>query len=332
MLNFLFSSVIQPYAFSMFEIIPGNFLKRATISFAVFVLLWIVPQHASAQLSSANDPYFSDDYSYELGLSFAAMNCFTDLGGKKGNGHNFFSDINPGNSEFAGSIYLSASYRSFIAVRFEGTFGAVKASDNVLAKIKNESPYRYQRNLSFKSSIDEVTLLAEIHPLFFKRYHVGEKIPRISPYFVGGIGIFSFNPTAKLAGKWIDLQPLSTEGEGFPEYPDRKPYKLTQFNIPLGLGVKMNISQNFNLSIEGVSRILFTDYLDDVSTNYIDKEIFSNYFTGTTLSNALLLNNRKYEIDPTLTTSINEQRGNPSKKDSYFTINLKLGYVFQLGL
>ncbi len=307
-------------------------MSRTAVFFAFIFFFSIIQQQASAQYSSAADPYFSDDYSYELGISFAAMNCFTDLGGKKGNGRNFFSDINPGNSQFAGSIYLSARYRSFIAVRFEGTFGAVKASDNVLEKFKNESPYRYQRNLSFKSSIDEVMLLAEIHPLFFKRYHIGEKIPQISPYVVAGVGLFSFNPRAKLAGKWIDLHPLNTEGEGFPEYPDRKPYKLTQFNIPLGVGVKVNISPNFSLSLEGVSRTLFTDYLDDVSTNYIDKEIFSNYFTGTTLSNALLLNNRKYEIDPSLTTAINEQRGNPSKKDSYFTINLKIGYVFQLGL
>ena len=74
-------------------------------------------------------------------------------------------------------------------------------------------------------------------------------------------------------------------------------------------------------------RILTTDYLDDVSTSYIDPSVYSNYFTGTKLTNALLLNDRQYELDPTHITNPGDQRGNPKNNDAYFTFNVKFGLV-----
>lgn len=307
-------------------------MKKIACILSFIVLVTGPFRQCSAQKSLpynyTDDPYFASDYTFELGASIAMMNCFTDLGGRKGNGKNSFTDVNFRNSQFAGSVYFIASYRYFISVRFEGTFGRVKASDNVLKRISTSSPYRYQRNLSFRSSINEIMLVGEIHPMYFKKFIKGQELPRYSPYLVTGIGYFSFNPKAKINKSWIDLKPLSTEGEGFSEYPDRKPYKLKQINFPLGVGVRYKVSPAINASVECVSRILNTDYLDDVSTNYIDKEIFSKYFTGSKLTDALRLNDRKHEIDPSLTTAINEQRGNPNKNDSYFTINFKVGYIF----
>ncbi len=123
--------------------------------------------------------------------------------------------------------------------------------------------------------------------------------------------------------RFAEIKPLSTEGEGFSGYPDRKPYKLKQINFPIGVGLKYKLSPDIKLSVECVSRILNTDYLDDVSTNYIDKELFAKYFTGSKLTDVVKLNDRKHEIDPSLTTFTGEQRGNPNKNDSYFTINFK---------
>jgi hypothetical protein len=82
-----------------------------------------------------------------------------------------------------------------------------------------------------------------------------------------------------------------------------------------------------NLRAECVYRILNTDYLDDVSTSYIDPNVYSNYFTGTKLTNALLLNDRQYELDPTHITGPGDQRGNSKNNDAYFTFNLKIGLV-----
>ncbi|MEP6584800.1 MAG: hypothetical protein ABJA90_11055, partial [Ginsengibacter sp.] len=205
-------------------------MKRIGIIFIVITLTFTSSLQSFAQFAPkynySDDPYFAGDYTYELGGSIGMMNCFTDLGGRKGGGKNFAKDFNFRNTQFAGSIYFSGAYRYFIYARIEGTFGRVKASDDVLKKISTSSPYRYQRNLSFRSAINEVILVTEIHPLYFKRFKKGEKLPRYSPYLVAGIGYFSFNPKAKINKTWIELKPLSTEGEGFSEYPERKPYKL----------------------------------------------------------------------------------------------------------
>jgi opacity protein-like surface antigen len=172
-------------------------------------------------------------------------------------------------------------------------------------------------------------LAFEIHPLYIiGRNNEDKEPPLISPYLLAGVGFFSFKPQAKLAGKWVDLQPLSTEGQGFAEYPDRKRYNLNQLNIPFGMGAKYDIGSSLSVRAEFVYRRLNTDYLDDVSKEYIDPTLYANYFTGAKLTNALLLNDRKYELVPGHTTVVGGERGHSKNKDSYFTFNIKLGYTF----
>ncbi|MEO7443944.1 MAG: hypothetical protein ABIT96_13250, partial [Ferruginibacter sp.] len=72
-----------------------------------------------------------------------------------------------------------------------------------------------------------------------------------------------------------------------------------------------------------VYRILNTDYLDDVSTRYIDPNLFANYFTGSKLTNALLLNDRQLEKH----AGPNGRRGDPTDKDAYFSANIKIGLI-----
>jgi hypothetical protein len=222
-------------------------------------------------------------------------------------------------------------YEYMFALRLEATFGSISGDDKVLRKVAPSTSGRYERNLSFKSKITDFMLGLEIHPLYIiNRYDQDEdkEPPLFSPYLLAGVGFFSFKPQAQLAGKWVDLQPLSTEGQGFAEYPDKKPYKLNQLNIPLGLGVKYDLGSTLSLRAEFVYRKLNTDYLDDVSTDFIDPTLYANYFTGAKLTNALLLNDRKYELDPSSITLPGAERGHAKNKDAFFTFNLKIGYTF----
>lgn len=292
------------------------------------LLLFILSAHTvAAQIDFSDDPYYSNKYTVEVGASLGIMNCLTDLGGGKGPGKKFIKDIDPGNSLPEGSIYLSGAYRNALVLRTEAVWGIVKASDRLLEKIKDNSGSRYERNLSFRSSIFEISLVAEIHPRYFKHFRANEKLPRISPYLLGGIGYFAFNPQTKYDGNWVDLRPLSTEGQGFAEYPDRKPYKLMQINFPVGGGIRYKVSPMVNFSAECVYRILNTDYLDDVSTRYIDKSLYANYFSGEQLNMALTLQDRQTEISGGRPAVTNDIRGNPSKNDAFFSFNFKIGVV-----
>ena len=304
-------------------------MKRVTIFVSIIILLTAPVEKISAQYYFYDNNYYETDFLFEVGASVGVMNCLTDLGGGKGIGKKFVKDINMGKTKLAGSFFLNGTYKNMVALRLEATFGEVTADDKVLEDVKATTYGRYERNLSFRSRITDVMLSAEIHPIYiFNLYDEEKGPPSFSPYLLAGVGLFTFKPQANLNGTWVDLQPLSTEGQGFNEYPDRKPYKLSGINFPLGAGIKYELTSNLNLRAELVYRILDTDYLDDVSTNYIDVNLYPNYFTGAKLNNAFLLNDRQYELDPTHITNPGDQRGNPGNNDAFFTFNLKVSYLF----
>lgn len=304
-------------------------MKKITFFVSSLILLTALSEKLSAQYYFYDSKYYDSPVMFEIGASVGAINCLTDLGGNKGIGKKFVKDLNLGKTSVAGSIFLSATYQDMIALRLEATFGQIKADDAVLKKVKASTFGRYERNLNFRSTITEFMLAAELHPLYMiNKYDEDKAPPRTSPYLLAGAGFFSFKPQAQANGTWVDLQPLSTEGQGFAEYPDRKPYKLQQMNFALGVGAKYELTSNINLRAEFVYRILNTDYLDDVSTSYIDPTLYPNYFTGAKLTNAFLLNDRQYELDPTHVTNPGDQRGNPGNNDSYFSFNIKVAYTF----
>ncbi|MEP6615209.1 MAG: hypothetical protein ABJA57_01455 [Ginsengibacter sp.] len=287
----------------------------------------LIGQRTDAQFFNVEEKPFS----FEAGISLGPMNAFTDLGGRRGNGQTGAKDFNIKNTKLYGSVYFSTTFLDLFSVRLEATRGGVKSNDSLLENVKGSAIGRYTRNLSFRSAISEVTITLELHPLVL----VGSADPdaAVSPYVLGGFGYFHFNPQAMLNGQWIDLRPLHTEGQGFQEFPERREYKLNQLNIPLGAGIRYQLSNAFNFRLEYITRKLNTDYLDDVSTTYIEPALFSKYLSGTNLTNALILNNRVRPNTPSNTTTARPggQRGDPKDNDHYFTINLKIGYKFGNG-
>ncbi len=304
-------------------------MKTACVT--TLVLLFSVCKQASAQYFY-DEKYYNNSLIYELGGSIGAMNSLTDIGGKKGFGGKYFKDLNPGNTNVVAGIYFGALYKDMVGLRLEANFGKVSAHDSVLSNVpmKDIARARYNRNLSFRSNITEISLIAELYPLYaFVDWTMYERsAPRFSPYIMAGVGYFKFNPQANLNGRWVNLQPLSTEGQGFQEYPDRQPYKLNGFSIPVGAGVKYELSPMVNLRVEFLYRPTNTDYIDDVSTTYIDKEndFLNNGFTGARFNNAYALTDRQRgEYLPQ--TLPGKKRGNPEDNDNFFSVNLKFGLM-----
>lgn len=251
------------------------------------------------------------------------MNCLTDLGGNKGRGKKFLKDLNTSNSRPCFSVHFSALYEQLIGIRLEGTIGSVRADDAILNKDHPASRQRHLRNLHFRSRIQELVMMAEFHPLALFLY----KRPFLSPYLLAGTGVFHFSPEAEYKGTWVRLHPLRTEGQGFPEYPDRKKYSLTQINIPVGIGLKYEISAILNIRLELLYRILTTDYLDDVSRSYIDPALFYRNMTPATAALATRFGDRRSELDPLFLSHPGDKRGSPGNNDAYFSVSLKFGVV-----
>jgi opacity protein-like surface antigen len=294
-------------------------------NFFLMILLagLFAPTSLCAQNYYYNNKYYENNVVLELGGSFGVMNSLTDLGGRKGKGKKFIKDLNWKNAKPAYGAYLTAMYRNVLGVRLEATFGEAQAYDSILKKVRTSTFGRYERNLSFKSKINDFQLGVEFHPLFIKEYDDGE-YPLLSPYILGGVGFFSFDPQAKLNGQWYALQPLRLEGQGFKEYRDRKPYNLTQMNFNVGAGVRYEISSLFSARLELNYRILQTDYLDDASTDFIDPNLFDTYLSTNLATIAKQLYNRKWELGDAANIPV-DQRGDPKDNDAFFTIQLKLG-------
>ncbi len=300
-------------------------MKKNLVTLLVFSFL--LTQSLKAQYYFYNNKYYENSIVMEIGGSFGVMNALTDLGGKKGIGKNFLKDLRWKTAKPSYSLYAIGMYQNMIGVRLEGTFGKVEGYDSILKNVASSTGGRYERNLSFRSRVTDVQLAFEIHPLFFKNY-TDDEPPVFSPYAVAGIGYYTFNPEANLNGHWYALQPLRTEGQGFIEYRDRKPYKLSQINFALGLGIKYEVNSMINARLEAVHRILTTDYLDDVSTTYIDPSLFYNYLSPTRAAIAQQLYSRRGELNPSdVPPSPGDQRGDPKDNDAFFTIQLKVGFI-----
>src|SRR5207248_1584444 len=121
------------------------------------------------------------------------------------------------------------------------------------------------RNLNFTTTILELNVSAIY---YFKNISRNN----FTPYLFVGVAGYHFNPyTFDSAGTKVYLKPLCTEGEGF--YPGRKNYSLNQLAIPFGIGFRLSVSDRISFGFETGIRKLMTDYLDDVSTTYIDQAL-----------------------------------------------------------
>jgi hypothetical protein len=283
---------------------------------------------ADAQYYFYNDRYYAGSFVLEGGCSAGIINSLTDLGGRKGNGKGFLKDLNWSVSRPSYTFFLTGTYRDVIGLRIEFSSGNLDSHDSLLKSPQADLTQRYGRNLGFRSNINELQVSAEIHPLYLKQFK-DDKAPYWSPYIVVGIGLFKFNPRANLDGLWYDLQSLHLEGQGFNEYPDRKPYRLQQFNIPVGVGIKYELSACLNTRIEIVHRILFTDYLDDVSNTYINPDLFYKYLSPVQAEIAQQLYCRIRNLSPGTIIQEGAVRGDPNHNDAFFTIQLKLSWAFR---
>jgi hypothetical protein len=91
--------------------------------------------------------------------------------------------------------------------------------------------------------------------------------------------------------------------------------------------LRYEISAILNTRLEILYRFLKTDYLDDVSTRYIDPVHFHSNLKPADVRNAIALADRSAELRPGNTNPEGAIRGNPGNKDAYFSFNIKLGVV-----
>ncbi|MCH2021383.1 MAG: DUF6089 family protein [Saprospiraceae bacterium] len=213
----------------------------------------------------------------------------------------------------ATAILVRRNLDSRLALRIGGSFGMISATDSRSLNI-----YRKARNLNFKSSIFEGSVGLEFN--FFRFHYYQKKENQFTPYILACIGLFYHNPIANYNGINYSLQAMGTEGQA----PGQE-YSLVQPAFIIGGGFKIDIDSKWAIVIEGATRILFFDYLDDVSGEYANsKQILAH--RGSLGPVAVALSDRSGEVGQNLGTE-GSQRGNSKTNDGYTMFSIGIIYT-----
>ncbi len=250
-------------------------------------------------------------------LGIGAANFLGDLGGADQIGTHLMKDLEISLTR----LHLSGGYRHKLspnmALKATGAWFRLAGNDQL-----TQEPARNNRNLSFRSNIFELATVYEYSIIEEKlkgRYSRRSKKIPVNLYVFAGIEVFYMNPKAQFDGKWYALRKFGTEGQGLPGGP--KQYSRVQLGIPLGIGIKYPINKEWSVGLEYCMRKTFTDYIDDVSTVYYNKEDIR----------ALRGDLAAYFADPTEDkikggTNPGEKRGDANYNDSFLTASLYVSY------
>jgi hypothetical protein len=264
---------------------------------------------------------------FEVGVNLGAYAYLGDLGGNRGVGTYFIKDYNIPFSKLYKGVFVTYYPKEYLGVKFQLNQGMLEGADAAAKDNGGAERFRRYRNLSFRTNIWEASLNAEFYPMALSKNYEAE-YDKFRPFATLGFGLFRFNPQAPIntgSGlQWVDLKPLRTEGQGI--LPGKKEYSLVSPLVNLGLGFKYMLSDKWFVGLEAVHRFTFTDYLDDVSTVYVNPAIYAGSpLTATQQANALILNNRAISFSDPAFRAPGAQRGNAQNKDSYFSYHLKVG-------
>ncbi len=259
---------------------------------AFFILVFFINFHSFGQ-------FHTNLSRSEIGIMIGGTSYIGDL--------NQFTPYR--NVHLAGGLVYRYNIHSRLSFRANLLYGKLSGDD---AKAK-ESILRH-RNLNFSSTIYELGAGLEFN---YFPFQLGHDRYKGTAYLLAEIAVFRMNPKTIYNGSEVELQPLGTEGQGT-SLNSKKPYKLTQLSIPIGVGVKLSVGNRVGINFEIGIRKTFTDYIDDVGAgSYVDPVLLSAEASPTTVA----LSNRS--------GSLYGQRGNASNKDWYLFGGMMI--TFRLG-
>jgi len=260
---------------------------------------------------------------HEVSFGLGSTNFLGELGGSNTSGSQFVKDFNFNASRWLIQGGYSYKLAEQWAVRGNVMFGRLYGSDTF-----TEEFHRNSRNLTFRAPVVDVAATIDFsilkerygHRYDLRRIKGKRNLPNL--YIYTGIAGTWFNPKAQYNdpvngdGEWYELQPLGTEGQGV--IPTREKYSRICVTIPAGFGLNYMIDRNFGIGFEYGVRFTFSDYVDDVSTTYVDPSIFSDpmaaYFSSGTA-----------DLDWN-GVGAGQQRGQSDYNDAFMFLSLKVTY------
>lgn len=320
--------------------------KKLKKIITIFTLFLVIPFFSNAQFY--NKKNFKSQR-HEISFGVGGSSCLTDLGGGSSEAKAFLLDMDIQSTSFVTNFSYLYYLRNNISLRASLAYAKVSGDDALSGDLN-----RKNRALNFNTTILELSTLIEYTLIKEK---TGNKFGlknnsgifgalknpiQFGVYLFSGIGVFYYNPWGANNflnsdddipgdGKKYRLRELHTEGQGFEGGPEEfsgkegSTYKKFAVCIPFGFGFKKSFSNTFGINLEASYRFTNTDYLDDVSTNYYDRDKLKAEMSNLYGEDA---GNNAYTMSGTQTgnggTNPGDQRGNPKSNDSYMFLTISV--------
>ncbi|MFN8115209.1 MAG: DUF6089 family protein [Bacteroidia bacterium] len=264
-------------------------------------------------LSSVSKAQWLWDYGVTVGVS----NYLGDIGGKEKTRRDFVADMKMAKTRWNVGGFARYKVHQKVSVKLALDYLRIEGDDKL-----SSNPARNARNLNFRNDMFDLGLTGQV--FFYEDNDLGNTYRYkngFRAYFFGGVGGFYSNPKTLDGG--VKLRPLQTEG---------KAYSPVGFCIPAGIGFYFTIHKKHRIGYELNYRTTFTDYLDDVSGDYVDPSTLSP--EGAALSNRT---DELTGLDPNFAKNfgydyergVGQKRGDKTHKDGYMTMSLSYSYVLR---
>lgn len=246
---------------------------------------------------------------HEIGLMAGVANYYGDLQ------KDLFPDY--GYKPMGGIVY-KYFFNPRLGVRLGAAYTSITAADSLA-----DSWVQQRRHLRFATNIIELHGGLELNLI-----GVDFNRSKFSPYIFAGIAAFYSNPyTDGTRGEKVYLRPLSTEGQGMSQYPDRKEYSVINASFPIGGGLKVFVGRTFMITGEIGFRYTTFDYLDDVSKSYVPLDELAAY-RGQAAADFSFRTDELHDYDGNY-PEYQFQRGDSKANDWYWFAGINIGIYFE---
>lgn len=276
-------------------------------------------------------------YKWDYGIAIGGANYLGDIGGLEKTRRDFVLDMHLHRTHVAAGLYGRYKFGKRLSAAANFSYLHIRDADKF-----STNPARRARNLNFRNNIFELGLRGEL-TIFYDNDVGGRGYynPDFKFYLFGGVAGFYHNPQGQIfkegelqyGGEWYNLRPWETEGVS---------YSALGVSIPAGVGLYFTFDKIWRIGWELSWRTTFTDYLDDISTVYVDpatlpddkaREFYSQTYSGLV---------QEINADPTLDASLSvnqfrylgdgaapNKRGQADNNDSYLSTQLTIGRVIR---
>ncbi|UKN01576.1 DUF6089 family protein [Paracrocinitomix mangrovi] len=255
-------------------------------------------------------------YNLGFGMRAGVTNFLGDIGGGD-EARNFVYNMELADTRWAVGPFINYRFHPLFAINGSITYARLQGMDS-----NSENRARRGRNLNFTNDIFDISAKFEYYPQILSVSDVGFRgmyQTDYQTYFFAGLGTVIHGPKGQYMGTGdkIRLRPLMTEGVK---------YSPVAFQMPFGGGFFFTHKRQHRIGFEFQWSWTFTDYLDDISTVYVDPSQMSGDPVAAMMANQYI---NQVGVPAAAQYGPGSPRGDPTDRDNYMLMTVSYSYLIR---